>query len=202
MSPVPCYIAAKMLEPLPQPCDEAVIRAGLGSPRRTWNLEARSHAWQPRRWLPSEPASLLQLECLGILHGDKTLLCAAGSGWMASLLLALGARLCLTEPEALHAHRLSASLGTQIPLCRAKPLDGWREAAPFDRICPAEILTEVPATLQSQLAPEGRLVYWLLQPECLELRLDVREGLDIVPERLALMGLESCPEELVALARP
>lgn len=190
-----------MPEPLPQPCDEAVLLAGRFSPRRAWSLDSGLHAWQPQRWLPSEPASLLQLECLGLFHGDKTLLCAAGTGWMATLLLKLGARLCVTEPDADNARRLSRTLGTQIPTCRADALDGWREAAPFDRICPAEILTKVPETLRSQLAPEGRLVYWLLRPEGLELRLDVREGLDIVSERLALMGLEGCPEELVALAR-
>lgn len=190
-----------MSEALPQPCDEAVLLAGHNEPRQAWGLQDGLYAWRGNRWLPSESASLLQLECLGLWKGLKTLHTAAGTGWMSALLLQLGARLCATEPESGLVHDLTSRMPREVPLCRARPEDGWPQAAPFDRICPSEILITEPEILLKQLAPEGRMVYWILVVEGLELRLDVLEDGGIVRERLALMGLESCPEQLVALAR-
>lgn len=190
-----------MSEALPLPCDEAVLRAGFDEPRQAWGLAGELHCWRPGRWLPSESASLLQLECLGLWKGLKTLQTAAGTGWTSALLLRLGARLCVTEPESALVHDLTSRMPREVPLCRARPEDGWPQAAPFDRICPSEILTAEPDLLLAQLAPEGRMVYWILVSDGLELRLDVLEDGRIVRERLALMGLEGCPEQLVALAR-
>lgn len=189
-----------MQEPLPQPCDEAVLNAGRLEPRRSWGLDAGLHEALPGRWLPSESASFLQLECLGLWKGLKTLHPGAGNGWMSALLLRLGARLCATEPDSALLRDLSGRMPREVPLCRARILDGWAQAAPFDRICPGEILTREPGTLLSQLAPQGRMVYWILVPEGLELRLDVLEDGRVVRESLALMGLEGCPEQLVALS--
>ena len=187
-----------MSEALPDLYDEAVLRASNAEPRSAWGLRSDLHAWRPGRILPSEQASLLQLECLGIHRGVKVLECGAGVGWMSSLLLTLGARLCATEPDAKALHDLARRMPENSPLCRAHPLNGWLEAAPFDRICPTEILTTDPSTLRTQLAPEGRLVYWMFCSGALELRLEVLTVTGIVRERLALVRLEGGSEELVA----
>lgn len=187
---------------LPQPCDESVIRLARNEPRTAWGQETRCHAWKPGRWLPSERASLLQLECLGVWNGLKVLQTEAGTGWMSSLLLGLGARLCATEPDSSCHRDLSRRMPREVPLCRAHGRDGWPQAAPFDRILPSEILREEPLALRSQLAPGGRIVYWLLGTEGLELRLEVLEERGVVGERLALVGPEGCPQELRAFPGP
>ncbi len=193
--------STNMPEALPAPSDDSVLRCHRLEPRNAWGLLESCHQWRTGRWLPSERASLLQLECLGIWSGLKTLHTCAGTGWMSAVLLDLEARLCVTEPDSAMLHSLAGRMPREVPLCRARPLDGWPQAAPFDRICPGEILFVEPVTLLAQLAPQGRMVYWILVPEGLELRLDILEDGRIVRESLALMGMESCPEQLVALAR-
>jgi protein-L-isoaspartate O-methyltransferase len=190
-----------MPDELPELQDEAVRLVSRAEPRQAWGLPHELKQWRKGRFLPSEKASLVQLECLGILRGVKTLECGCGVGWMSSLLLALGARLCATEAEPGLLHDLSRRIPQTTPLCRANPMDGWREAAPFDRICPTEILFHEPASLRSQLAHEGRLVYWLRTSEGLELRLEILAGDKILRERLALVKLERGTEELIPLAR-
>jgi len=88
-----------------------------------------------------------------------------------------------------------------VPLCCGRILDGWIEAAPFDRICLTEIVSSPPDALFPQLAEEGRMVYWLFDGEGIGLWSDVRILGELVRERLAFMRLEGGPEKLEALLR-
>lgn len=181
--------------------DERIRQIAASEPRAVWGLASGPSEWAPGRFLPSEAASLLQLQCLAIHHGAKTLECGAGRGWMTFLLLAMGARLCAVEPDMDAWRDLSARLSGDIPLCRGRTSDGWIEASPFDRICLTEIAKDVPVKLREQLAEEGRLVYWITEDTGIALWLDIREGRGIRRERLAFVPAEGGEKEIEALPR-
>ena len=181
--------------------DERIRRIAASEPRAAWGLASKLSEWAPKRMLPSEAASLLQLQCLAIHHGAKTLECGAGRGWMTSLLIAMGARLCAVEPNIDAWRDLSARTSDDVPLCRGSILEGWPEASPFDRICLTEITREPPSKLREQLTEDGRLVYWITEGNGIALWLDIREGRGIRRERLAFVSVEGGEEEIEALPR-
>ena len=188
-----------MDQQLPDVSDERLARLVAGEPRISWGLPEHLGVWAPGRVLPSRRSSALQLECLAIHSGAKTLECGAGRGWMSTLLLGMGARLCAVEPDLGIWRELAKRMPSDVPLCCGRILDGWVEAAPFDRICLTEILRAPPDALLPQLSEGGRMVYWLFDGEGIGLWLDVLLLGNLVRERLAFVGLEGGPEELEAL---
>lgn len=181
--------------------DERILRIAASEPRSAWGLASGFSEWAPGRELPSETASLLQLQCLAIHQGAKTLECGAGRGWMTFLLTAMGARLCALEPDIDAWRDLSARTSDDVPLCRGSILEGWTEASPFDRICLTEVTKEPPSKLREQLAEDGRLVYWIIEGSGMALWLDIRKGRGIRRERLAFVSAEGGEEEIEALPR-
>lgn len=106
-------------------------------------------------------ARLVQLA--GAKRGERALVLAAGTGFGAALLSAIGASVTAVEsdPALLGIARaaLAASVAPgAVTLVQADPVAGHAAGAPWDVIMIEGGVAEVPCALQEQLAEGGRLV--------------------------------------------
>ncbi len=102
-------------------------------------------------------------ELLHLRRTDRVLEVGTGSGYQAALLSCLCAEVYSIEIIAAHSTRTRKVLEelryTNIHLRLGDGREGWKEAAPFDRIVvTAAARNEVPAALLHHLAENGRLV--------------------------------------------
>ncbi len=100
-------------------------------------------------------------QALQVELGDKVLEVGTGSGYQASLLAELGARVFTIERHAellLHARKRFDALGYNIASKVGDGPIGWKEYAPYDGIIVTAGAPEVPPPLLEQLADGGRLV--------------------------------------------
>ena len=115
------------------------------------------------------------LERLELTPASRALEVGTGCGFQTALL----ARLCaevysvdIIEPLVREAQRALARLGiTNAHLRAGDGYLGWPEAAPFDAIVVAAGARALPPPLVEQLAPGGRLIIPIGEPDDLSLRL-------------------------------
>lgn len=109
---------------------------------------------------PKLEARLLQ--ALDIGPKDRILEVGTGSGFMTSLLAALGAHVVSVEifPEFSQeaARKLRAHGVNNITLEVGDAADGWARGAPYDAILITGSLPVLPASFADALAPHGRLL--------------------------------------------
>jgi len=102
------------------------------------------------------------LQALDIGPKDRILEVGTGSGFMTSLLAALGAHVVSVEifPEFSQeaARKLEAHGVNNITLEVGDAADGWSRGAPYDAILITGSLPVLPASLFDALAPHGRLL--------------------------------------------
>jgi len=103
-----------------------------------------------------------QTELLAIKKRDKVLEIGTGSGYQASILALLGARVFTIERQEALYHKTNALLGKiEVGNIRTFFRDGFKglpEYAPFDKILVTAGATSIPKTLQEQLKIGGALV--------------------------------------------
>ncbi len=99
---------------------------------------------------------------LGVGAGDRVLEIGTGSGYQTAVLAALGAEVFSLEivPElSKRAAEVLARPGyDRIHLRVGSGYDGWRDAAPFERILATAAPPVLPPVLTEQLADGGRLI--------------------------------------------
>jgi protein-L-isoaspartate(D-aspartate) O-methyltransferase len=113
---------------------------------------------------PMVIARLIQLAA--VRRGDRALVVAAGSGYAAALLDAVGADVVAVEDDPALLGLARAALGDLAPRVRlqaAPPVAGWAAGQPYDVILIDGAIEQVPDTLVRQLRPMttgggGRLV--------------------------------------------
>lgn len=101
-------------------------------------------------------------EALGLRGGDKVLEVGTGSGYQTAVLAEIAGLVCTIEIVAPLAERARALLdGLGYANIRYRVGDGsagWPEEAPFDAIMVTAAAPVLPAALERQLGPGGRLI--------------------------------------------
>ncbi len=111
----------------------------------------------------SQPYTVaIQSELLRVRHGDKILEIGTGSGYQASILAAMGARVFSIERQKLLFEKTSRLMHElRYPAIRLFYGDGYKGLpafAPFNRILITAAAPFIPEELISQLKPEGIMV--------------------------------------------
>lgn len=106
-------------------------------------------------------ARLVQLAA--VKRGERALVLAAGTGFGAALLAAIGATVTAVEADAGLVVIARAALATTtapgaVALIEAAPAEGYAAAAPYDAIIIEGGVMNVPDRLGAQLVEGGRLV--------------------------------------------
>ncbi len=122
---------------------------------------------------PKLEARLLQ--ALEIGPKDKVLEVGTGSGFMTSLLAALGAHVVSVEivPEFSQeaARKLEAHGVKNVTLEVGDAANGWARSAPYDVILITGSLPVLPESFASSLAPHGRMIAIAGQSPAMEVKL-------------------------------
>jgi len=151
--------------------DAQVLAAVASVPRALFvSPERRAEAWENVP-LPigvgqtiSQPLVVARMcELLELSVGDQVLDVGTGSGYHAALLGRLARRVWSVERHAELAEQARANLAAagveNVSVILGDGLEGHAKAAPYDAInVAAAAERQVPATLEGQLAPGGRLV--------------------------------------------
>jgi protein-L-isoaspartate(D-aspartate) O-methyltransferase len=150
--------------------DERVLAAMAAVPRHEFVLHERIHEAYEDSPLPigfgqtiSQPYIVAWMtQELGVEPGVRVLEIGTGSGYQTAILAELGADVYSLEiiPElSQRAGEVLSRLGySHVHLRVGSGYDGWRDAAPFDRILATAAPRAVPETLTAQLAEGGRLI--------------------------------------------
>lgn len=106
-------------------------------------------------------ARLVQLA--GLRRGDRALVLAAGTGFGAALMAAMGAMVTAVESDPALVSLARAALPAAVPegsvtLVQAAPEAGHAAGAPYDVIMIEGGVLSVPRAIEEQLAEGGRLV--------------------------------------------
>lgn len=115
----------------------------------------------------------LMTEALALRPTDRVLEVGAGSGYQSAVLARMVERVCALEYDselAAGATRALARLGVaNVDLRCGDGREGWPEpGSEFDAILVACAATEVPPRLLAQLAPGGRMVLPLGEPDAIQ----------------------------------
>jgi protein-L-isoaspartate(D-aspartate) O-methyltransferase len=118
----------------------------------------------------SQPAIVgLMTELIAPRGGKRVLEIGTGSGYQAAILAETGCRVWTIEIFAALANsardRLARLGYSSVKVRHGDGYAGWPEAAPFDAILVTAAADSVPPALLRQLAPEGRLVMPVGDPE-------------------------------------
>ena len=150
--------------------DERVLRAMREVPRHRFVPAQLASAAYDDRALPlacqqtiSQPYVVaLMIEALSLRASDRVLEVGTGSGYAAAVLSRIAAEVYtierLAELADLARKRLAELGYGNVRVRIGDGSLGWPEAAPFDAILVSAGAPGVPKTLESQLAPGGRLV--------------------------------------------
>jgi protein-L-isoaspartate(D-aspartate) O-methyltransferase len=129
----------------------------------------------------SQPST--QARCLAALRltrRDRVLEIGTGSGYQTALLALLVAQVFSIERVPRLAEEAKAALQatglTNISLLLGDGTLGWRDCAPFDAIVVAAASRDVPQPLWEQLAPGGRMLLPLGEPDAQVLTLVTSRG--------------------------
>jgi protein-L-isoaspartate(D-aspartate) O-methyltransferase len=110
----------------------------------------------------------VMIDALNVRAGDTVLEIGTGSGYAAAVLSRLARRVYSIDRYRTLIEKAQASLreagAERVELRLADGLEGWPEAAPFDRILLMGSVTALPDVLKAQLAPGGVVVAPLERP--------------------------------------
>jgi protein-L-isoaspartate(D-aspartate) O-methyltransferase len=113
----------------------------------------------PGRFLLEPMVAARLLQAAEVTAGARVLVAAAGTGYEASLLAAMGAEVTAVDTvEDVLRTTLWASGEGRVKAVVASPVNGLPERGPFDVIVIPGAVPQVPKALLDQLADGGRLV--------------------------------------------
>nr|WP_249160622.1 protein-L-isoaspartate(D-aspartate) O-methyltransferase [Bradyrhizobium manausense] len=109
------------------------------------------------------------LEAAEIAKSDRVLEIGAGSGYLAALAAKLGRAVCALERHEALVQRARSRLRhlgcRNVDLRQGDGTAGWPEGGEFDVILVSAAGAQTPAVLKAQLAPSGRLLIPLGDPD-------------------------------------
>ncbi len=139
----------------------------------------------------------MMIAAAGIEPGDKVLEVGAGSGYAAAVISRIAREVIAIErlPElAGAAARRLAELGfDNVRIVEGDGTRGWPAQAPFDAILAAASGSHVPPSLVDQLAPGGRLVMPLGDPDSIQQLVKVTKAADGSVEQADLGAVRFVP---------
>lgn len=149
--------------------EEDVLQAFRDIPRHLFIPEKYSDQAYRDRPVPigedqtiSQPFIVAEMtRMLRISPGQKVLEIGTGSGYQASVLNYLGAKVYTVErisALARNASRVLKRLGCNVKVVKGDGTTGLSKFAPYDRIIVTAAAPETPRPLMAQLAPGGKLV--------------------------------------------
>jgi len=150
--------------------DEAVLRAMREVPREEFLPPALRRCAYDDGPLPIEAGQTISqpyivaymIEALELAGGERTLEIGTGSGYAAAVLSRCAAEVFTVERIASLAESARSRLQTlgygNVTVHLGDGTLGWPEHAPYGGIVVTAGAPELPASLLSQLAPQGRLV--------------------------------------------
>ena len=178
--------------------DERVLGAMLHVLRHEFVPERyRSQAYEDHPLPIGEGQTISQpfivasmLEALELKPEDRVLEIGTGSGYVTALLAELSAEVFSVERHAnlaAEARRVLARLGyTNVRIIVGDGTQGFPPCAPYDAITVAAAALELPRTLLSQLAEDGRMIVPVGPPDAQQLRLvRIKNGLPQITLREA-----------------
>lgn len=108
------------------------------------------------------------LEAAAIAKSDRILEIGAGSGYLAALAANLGREVCAMERHEALVQRARSRLRhlgcRNVDLRHGDGTAGWPDGGEFDVIMVSAASADIPAALRAQLAPSGRLIIPLGNP--------------------------------------
>ncbi|MET4788383.1 protein-L-isoaspartate(D-aspartate) O-methyltransferase [Bradyrhizobium japonicum] len=109
------------------------------------------------------------LEAAAIAKSDRVLEIGAGSGYLAALAAKLGREVCALERHEALVQRARSRLRhlgcRNVDLRQGDGTAGWPDGGEFDVIVVSAAGAQIPAALKAQLAPSGRLLIPLGDPD-------------------------------------
>jgi protein-L-isoaspartate(D-aspartate) O-methyltransferase len=190
--------------------DPRILNAMLSVPRHEFvpaNRQALAHADEDvplgdGRVLLEPMVIARLLQAAGPVTGERALVLAAGPGYGAALLAAIGCQVTAVEDDAGLAATLRDTLTRLAPgvaTARGSVAQGWAAAAPYDLILIEGAVPAIPEALGAQLVQEsGRLVTILRAPD--------RPGYAIhaasTPHGLRARPLFDCDSPILPALRP
>ncbi len=139
----------------------------------------------------------MMIGAAGVGPGDKVLEVGAGSGYAAAVISRIAREVIAIErlPElAETAARRLAELGfDNVRIVEGDGTRGWPAQAPFDAILAAASGSHVPPSLVDQLAPGGRLVMPLGDPDSIQQLVKVTKAADGSVEQADLGAVRFVP---------
>ncbi|WP_177242927.1 protein-L-isoaspartate(D-aspartate) O-methyltransferase [Bradyrhizobium sp. Gha] len=109
------------------------------------------------------------LEAAAIAKSDRVLEIGAGSGYLAALAAKLGREVCALERHEALGQRARSRLQhlgcRNVDLRHGDGTTGWPEGGEFDVILVSAASAQIPVVLKAQLAPSGRLLIPLGDPD-------------------------------------
>jgi protein-L-isoaspartate(D-aspartate) O-methyltransferase len=128
----------------------------------------------------SQPYTVAYMtQALSVKEGDKVLEVGTGSGYQASILAEVGARVYTIERDLellAGARKIVEQLGYRIASKGGDGTVGWNEFAPFNGIIVTAGAPEIPAPLLKQLAEGGKIVIPVGDMEIQSLVVATRSG--------------------------
>jgi protein-L-isoaspartate(D-aspartate) O-methyltransferase len=139
----------------------------------------------------------LMIQAAGIGPGDAVLEVGAGSGYAAAVISRIAGSVVAKErrPElvAIARERLARLGYDNIEIVEGDGTMGWREGAPYDAIVAAASGSHVPRPLIEQLAPGGRLVMPIGDPQDAQELIKVTKQDDGILRQESLGGVRFVP---------
>ena len=170
--------------------DERILRAFRTVPRELFVAQRYAHLAYSDQPLPIEAEQTISqpfivaamVEAGGIRQGDHVLEVGAGSGYAAAVISRIAGRVTAIERHgelAKIASRRLQSLGyDNVQIIHGVGSRGCAAKAPFDAILVAAAGHEIPAPLVAQLAPGGRLVMPVGEPDSVQRLVKVTKARD------------------------
>ena len=139
----------------------------------------------------------LMIEAAGIGPGDTVLEVGAGSGYAAAVISRVAARVIAIERQqqlvVVARERLRRLNYANVEIIEGDGTRGWPDAAPYDAILAAASGSHVPRALIAQLAPGGRLVMPIGNPQAVQQLIKVTKQHDGILLQESLCAVRFVP---------
>ena len=185
--------------------EQPILDAFLAVPREEFVDEEHAHLAYGDHPVPIEAGQTisqpyivaLMIQAAGITSGEKVLEVGAGSGYAAAVISRIAAKVIgierQTELVSIARERMRRLGYDNVEIVEGDGTKGWRDEAPFGAILVAASGSHVPRPLIEQLAPNGRIVMPVGNPNSVQELIKVTKQEDGILKEENLGGVRFVP---------